>query len=75
MIIAAQFESLLFPFAVIFSIPFALIGVIIALLLARTSLNILVLLGFIMLAGIVVNNAIVLIDYINQLRRWRNGKK
>lgn len=69
MIIAAQFESLLFPFAVIFSIPFALIGVIIALLLARTSLNILVLLGFIMLAGIVVNNAIVLIDYINQLRR------
>ncbi|MBP8718364.1 MAG: efflux RND transporter permease subunit [Candidatus Atribacteria bacterium] len=69
MIIAAQFESLLFPFAVIFSIPFALIGVIIALLLARTSLNILVLLGFIMLAGIVVNNAIVLIDYINQLRQ------
>jgi HAE1 family hydrophobic/amphiphilic exporter-1 len=69
MIIAAQFESLLFPFAVIFSIPFALIGVIIALLLAGTSLNILVLLGFIMLAGIVVNNAIVLIDYINQLRR------
>jgi HAE1 family hydrophobic/amphiphilic exporter-1 len=69
MIIAAQFESLLFPFAVLFSIPFALIGVIIALLLAHTSLNILVLLGFIMLAGIVVNNAIVLIDYINQLRR------
>ncbi|KUK54912.1 MAG: Acriflavin resistance protein, partial [Atribacteria bacterium 34_128] len=69
MIIAAQFESLLFPFAVLFSIPFALIGVIIALLIAHTSLNILVLLGFIMLAGIVVNNAIVLIDYINQLRR------
>jgi len=69
MIIAAQFESLLFPFAVIFSIPFALIGVIIALFLANKSLNVLAYIGLIMLAGIVVNNAIVLIDYINQLRR------
>jgi hydrophobic/amphiphilic exporter-1 (mainly G- bacteria), HAE1 family len=69
MIIAAQFESLLFPFAVIFSIPFALIGVIIALMLAGTSLNVLSFIGLIMLAGIVVNNAIVLIDYINQLRK------
>jgi HAE1 family hydrophobic/amphiphilic exporter-1 len=69
MIIAAQFESLLFPFAVILSIPFALIGVIIALLLAGTSFNVLAFIGLIMLAGIVVNNAIVLIDYINQLRK------
>ncbi len=69
MIIAAQFESLLFPFAVIFSIPFALIGVVIALMLAGTSLNVLSFIGLIMLAGIVVNNAIVLIDYINQLRK------
>ncbi len=69
MIIAAQFESLLFPFAVIFSVPFAFIGVIIALMLAGTSLNVLSFIGIIMLAGIVVNNAIVLIDYINQLRR------
>lgn len=69
MIIAAQFESLLFPFAVILSIPFALIGVIIALLIAGTSFNVLVFMGLIMLAGIVVNNAIVLIDYINQLRK------
>ena len=69
MIIAAQFESLLFPFAVIFSIPFALIGVIIALFLTGKSLNVLAFIGLIMLAGIVVNNAIVLIDYINQLRR------
>jgi len=69
MIIAAQFESLLFPFAVILSIPFALIGVIIALLIAGTSFNVLAFIGLIMLAGIVVNNAIVLIDYINQLRK------
>lgn len=69
MIIAAQFESLLFPFAVIFSIPFALIGVILALMLAGASLNVLSFIGLIMLAGIVVNNAIVLIDYINQLRK------
>jgi hydrophobic/amphiphilic exporter-1 (mainly G- bacteria), HAE1 family len=69
MIIAAQFESLLFPFAVILSVPFSLIGVIFALLLARTSFNVLAFIGLIMLAGIVVNNAIVLIDYINQLRK------
>jgi hydrophobic/amphiphilic exporter-1 (mainly G- bacteria), HAE1 family len=74
MIIAAQFESLLFPFAVIFSIPFALIGVIIALMLAGTSLNVLSFIGLIMLAGIVVNNAIVLIDYINQLRKKGLGR-
>ena len=75
MIIAAQFESLLFPFAVIFSIPFALIGVIIALLLTGISFNVLAFIGVIMLAGIVVNNAIVLIDYINQLRRKGMDRK
>ncbi len=74
MIIAAQFESLLFPFAVIFSIPFALIGVVIALILSGASLNVLSFIGLIMLAGIVVNNAIVLIDYINQLRKKGLGR-
>lgn len=69
MIIAAQFESLLFPFAVILSVPFSLIGVILALLFTGISFNVLSFLGLIMLAGIVVNNAIVLIDYINQLRK------
>jgi HAE1 family hydrophobic/amphiphilic exporter-1 len=69
MIIAAQFESLLFPFAVILSVPFSLIGVILALLITDISFNVLSFLGLIMLAGIVVNNAIVLIDYINQLRK------
>lgn len=74
MIIAAQFESLLFPFAVIFSVPFSFIGVIIALILFGTSLNVLSLIGLIMLAGIVVNNAIVLIDCINQLRKSGLGR-
>lgn len=69
MIIAAQFESLLYPFAVILSVPFAFIGVIMALMLTGTSLNVLSLIGLIMLGGIVVNNAIVLIDFINQLRK------
>jgi HAE1 family hydrophobic/amphiphilic exporter-1 len=69
MIIAAQFESLLMPLAVMFSVPFSLIGVVLALLLTDKSLNVLSYIGIIMLVGIVVNNSIVLIDYINQLRQ------
>jgi len=69
MIIAAQFESLLMPLAVMFSVPFSLIGVILALLLTDKSLNVLSYIGIIMLVGIVVNNSIVLIDYINKLRQ------
>jgi len=69
MIIAAQFESLLMPLAVMFSVPFSLIGVIMALLLTGKSLNVLSYIGIIMLVGIVVNNSIVLIDYINKLRQ------
>ena len=69
MIIAAQFESLLMPLAVMFSVPFSLIGVILALLLTDKSLNVLSFIGIIMLVGIVVNNSIVLIDYINKLRK------
>jgi len=69
MIIAAQFESLLMPLAVMFSVPFALIGVILGLLLTDKSLNVLSYIGIIMLVGIVVNNSIVLIDYINKLRK------
>ncbi|MEA2021338.1 MAG: efflux RND transporter permease subunit, partial [Candidatus Caldatribacteriota bacterium] len=63
MIIAAQFESLLMPLAVMFSVPFSLIGVIMGLLLADKSLNVLSYIGIIMLVGIVVNNSIVLVDY------------
>lgn len=68
MIMAAQFESLLDPFIIMFSIPLTFIGVILAFLLTHTSLNIVSYLGAIMLVGIVVNNAIVLISYIIILR-------
>lgn len=67
-VMASQFESLLHPFIIIFTIPLALIGVIIFLYLLRIPASVVVFLGLIMLAGIVVNNAIVLVDYINQLR-------
>ena len=67
-VMASQFESLLQPFIIIFTIPLALIGVVYLLTLSGTPVSIVVLIGVIMLAGIVVNNAIVLVDYINQLR-------
>ena len=65
---ASQFESFLHPFIIIFTIPLALIGVLIFLYLFDIPASVVVFLGGIMLAGIVVNNAIVLVDYINQLR-------
>ncbi|MFH1245167.1 MAG: efflux RND transporter permease subunit, partial [Candidatus Omnitrophota bacterium] len=68
MVMAAQFESLLDPFIIMFSIPFTFIGVILGLLLTHSTLNIVSYLGAIMLVGIVVNNAIVLISYIIILR-------
>ncbi|MCI0515812.1 efflux RND transporter permease subunit [candidate division KSB1 bacterium] len=67
-VMASQFESLIHPFIILFTIPLALIGVFIFLYLLNIPLSIVVFLGLIMLAGIVVNNAIVLVDYINQLR-------
>jgi HAE1 family hydrophobic/amphiphilic exporter-1 len=68
LVMASQFESLLHPFVILFSIPLAGIGVAAALWLTDTSLSVIVFIGLIMLAGIVVNNAIVLVDLINQLR-------
>lgn len=68
MVMAAQFESLLEPFVVMFSIPFTFTGVFLAFLVTRATLSIITYLGIIMLMGIVVNNAIVLISYINILR-------
>jgi HAE1 family hydrophobic/amphiphilic exporter-1 len=68
MVMAAQFESLLDPFIIMFSIPFTFIGVILGFLFMHISLNIISYLGAIMLIGIVVNNAIVLISYIIILR-------
>ncbi len=68
-VMASQFESLIHPLVIMFTVPLALIGVIIGLSLTQTSINIVVFIGLIMLAGIVVNNAIVLVDYINRLRQ------
>jgi hydrophobic/amphiphilic exporter-1 (mainly G- bacteria), HAE1 family len=68
LVMASQFESLLHPFIILLSVPLALIGAILALYLTSTQLSVIVFLGLIMLAGIVVNNAIVLVDRINQLR-------
>ncbi|MBT3272836.1 MAG: efflux RND transporter permease subunit, partial [Spirochaetales bacterium] len=68
MVMASQFESLLHPFIVMFSVPFAIIGLVVALLITNTTFSLLAFVGAILLVGIVVNNAIVLIDYINLLR-------
>jgi len=67
-VMASQFESLVHPFVIIFTIPLALIGVVLALYALGISISVMVFIGLIMLVGIVVNNAIVLIDYINTLR-------
>lgn len=68
MILASQFESLIHPFTVMLSVPFALSGGFLGLFITGKSLSVPALIGVIMLSGIVVNNAIVLIDYIIQLR-------
>ncbi|MFZ1947629.1 MAG: efflux RND transporter permease subunit [bacterium] len=69
LVMAGQFESLRDPFVVLFSIPMALIGVTATLILTGTIFSMQAFIGCIMLAGIVVNNAIVLVDYTNRLRR------
>ena len=68
MVMAAQFESLKTPFIIFFSIPFAFIGVAWALFITNTSLNLMSFMALIMLMGVVVNGAIVLVDYANILR-------
>jgi len=68
-IMAGQFESLKEPFIIMFAIPLAIIGVIWMLFFTNTTINMQSLLGVLLLAGIVVNNAIVYVDYTNQLRR------
>jgi HAE1 family hydrophobic/amphiphilic exporter-1 len=67
-VMASQFESLLHPFVILFSVPLALIGVVATLVAFQVTLSVVVLIGVILLAGIVVNNAIILIDYTNRLR-------
>ncbi|NBI28381.1 efflux RND transporter permease subunit [Chengkuizengella marina] len=72
-VMAVQFESFSYPFIVMFSLPTTIVGVIFGLLVTGTELSFPALIGLIVLAGIVVNNAIVLIDYVNQLKR--SGKE
>ena len=69
LIMVAQFQSLLSPFIIMFSIPLAFTGGFIALFITGQEVSVIAMLGFIMLAGLIVNNGIVLIDYINQARR------
>ena len=67
-VMASQFESLVHPLVILFTIPLALVGAVLALFLTGTTVNVVAFIGIIMLAGIVVNNAIVLVDLINQLQ-------
>ena len=69
LILASQFASFLQPLAIMASLPFSLIGVFLALLLTRTTLNIFSIIGFIMLMGLVTKNAILLVDFANRARR------
>ena len=72
MVMSSLYESLRYPFVVMFSVPLAAIGVMLMLFLSRTTFNVQSFIGCIMLGGIVVNNAILLVDHINLLRR-RDG--
>jgi HAE1 family hydrophobic/amphiphilic exporter-1 len=69
MVLASQFASLLHPFLIMFSVPLGFIGVIWALYLTGNTLSVVSFIGIIMMVGIVVSNAIILIDYINRLRK------
>jgi hydrophobic/amphiphilic exporter-1 (mainly G- bacteria), HAE1 family len=69
MIMAAQFESLLHPFTILLTMPLAVIGVIVGLFVSGYALGITAMIGIIILAGVVVNNGIVLVDFVNQLRQ------
>ena len=75
LVMASQFESFLHPFVILFTIPLALIGAVWALFITGSTISVVVFIGLILLAGIVVNNAIVLIDLINQLREGGMEKR
>jgi hydrophobic/amphiphilic exporter-1 (mainly G- bacteria), HAE1 family len=68
LVMASQFESLLHPFVILFTIPLAIVGAVLALKLTSSSISVVVFIGLILLVGIVVKNAIILIDKVNQLR-------
>jgi hydrophobic/amphiphilic exporter-1 (mainly G- bacteria), HAE1 family len=75
LVMASQFESLLHPFVIMFSIPLAAVGAVLALKLTNNAVSVVVFIGLIMLVGIVVKNAIVLIDRVNQLREHGVAKR
>jgi len=75
LVMASQFESLLHPFVIMFTLPMAVGGVVLTLLLTHTSINVMVLIGSVVLAGIVVNNGIVLVDYTRRLQRQGLSKE
>lgn len=69
LVMVAQFQSLLSPFIIMFTIPLAFTGGLFALFITGNEVSVIAMIGFVMLAGIIVNNGIVMVDYINQLRR------
>jgi len=75
LVMASQFESLLHPFVILFTIPLAMVGAILALLLTDSSISVVVFIGLILLVGLVVKNAIILIDKVNQLREAGVAKR
>ena len=75
LIMVAQFQSFLSPFIIMFTIPLAFTGGLFALYFTKNEVSVVAMIGFVMLAGIIVNNGIVLVDYINQLRREGMEKK
>lgn len=75
LIMVAQFQSLLSPFIIMFTIPLAFTGGFIGLFVSGSEVSVIALIGFVMLSGIIVNNGIVLVDYINQLRAGGMEKK
>ena len=75
LVMASQFESFIHPLIIMFTVPLGLIGVVLALALTGTALSVVVLLGLIILSGIMVNNAILLVDYTNKLRRAGRARR
>lgn len=75
LIMVAQFQSFLSPFIIMFTIPLAFTGGFFALFVTDNEVGVVSMIGFVMLAGVIVNNGIVLVDYINQLRREGMDKK
>lgn len=75
LVMASQFESLLHPFVILFTIPLALVGAVLALWLTRSTVSVVVFIGLILLVGLVTKNAIILIDKVNQLREAGSSKR